>query len=274
MDDIVQKRLLQAGNLVFAFLTIGINIAANALPLNNKNTGVLSDNLPNLFVPSGLTFAIWGIIYVLWIVFALYQARDWISKKDIPMPYLKQIHGFFIISSLANIAWIFLWHYEYPVLCLLPMIILLLSLLAIYQRLGIGKTPVSRNEKLAVHVPFSVYLGWITVATIANVTGALITLGYDGLPLGTQQLWTYLVLAVGVLIGLLVLWQRKDIAYAFVLVWAYFGILIKRLGTDPLFGEQTTIAAVAGFGCLIILIVIALVALQQWKAGCPLIKKT
>jgi len=273
MKEIMMKRLLQTGNLLGACITIVVNIIANALPLNGKYTAELSDNLPNLFVPAGITFAIWGIIYLLWIVFVLYQARDLFSKKDTPMPFLKQIHGLFIVTCIANIAWIFLWHYEYVVFSLIPMVVLLISLLLIYRRLEIGKTPVSRNERLAVHVPFSVYLGWITVATIANVTGALVALGFDSVPLGQQQLWTYLILAVGVIITFLILWQHKDIAYALVVIWAYLGIMLKRLGDDPVFGVQQNIAIAAGVFCAIISIVLLVVLFSQWKQGCPLIQK-
>lgn len=273
MMDLKTKRLLQIGNGVAAVVTIIVNILANALPLNNKFTGELSDNLPNLFVPSGVTFAIWGIIYILWLVFAIYAARDLFQKKDVHMPYLQQIHGLFIVTCVANIAWIFLWHYEYVVVSLIPMVILFLSLLMIYLRLHIGKTPVTLKEKLFVHVPFSVYFGWITVATIANVTGALVDIGYDSLPLGTQQLWTILILIVGAVIGLLVLWQRKDVAYSFVIVWAYFGILLKRLSDDPVFGVQRNLAIIAGVLCAVVLIGIIITMAYRWKKGFPLIKK-
>jgi len=273
MDETQRKRLFQVGNGVFAIATIVVNILANALPLNNKYTGELSDNLPNLFVPSGITFAIWGIIYVLWLVFVLYSGRDLFSKKQINMPYLDKIHGLFILTCLANMTWIFLWHYEYVVLSLLPMVVLFLSLLLIYQRLEIGKTPATIKDTLCIFLPFSVYLGWITVALIANITGALVSLGYSSLDLPVQQLWTLLILIVGTLIGFLVLWRRKDIGYTLVIVWAYFGILLKRLGGDPMFGVQSTIAGATGILCAILIIGIVFIFILEWKKGFPLLKK-
>jgi hypothetical protein len=226
-----KKKVLQAGNILAVIATIIINTIAVVLPLNGKTTQELSDAYPNLFVPAGLTFSIWGIIYVLLIVFALYQARDLFKKEEIPMSFLSQITFLFIVSSIANMAWIFCWHYEQVGLSLLVMIILLFSLLGIYVRLHIGRSTVPMNEKLCVHVPFSVYLGWITVATIANVTAFLVCVSWDGFGL-SELTWTILVISVGTLITLLMLIMRKDIAYSLVVLWAVLGIYIKRT-TSP-----------------------------------------
>jgi hypothetical protein len=222
-----KKKALQTGNILAMIITIAINALAVLLPLNGKTTEYLSDKYPNLFVPAGLTFSIWGIIYILWVVFAVYQARDLFKKDEKEMPFLHQITYLFILSSVANSAWIFAWHYEYVGFSLLIMIILLFSLLAIYLRLNIGRAQVSLMEKLCVHAPFSVYLGWITVATIANVTAFLVSVNWDGFGI-SPLIWTILVISVGVLITLLMLALRKDIAYSIVVLWALLGIWIKR----------------------------------------------
>jgi len=222
-----KKRLLQIGNILAVIITILINTLAVILPLNGKTTQELSDNLPNLFVPAGITFSIWSIIYILWIVFAIYQTRDLFKKEEINMPFLQQITFLFIISSIANSAWIFLWHYEYVALSLLMMLILLFSLLAIYTRLNIGRSIDSMAERLCVHVPFSVYLGWITVATIANITAFLVSVNWDGF--GISELnWTIIIIAVATLLTILMLALRKDIAFSLVVLWAFFGIWMKR----------------------------------------------
>jgi hypothetical protein len=222
-----KKRLLQIGNILAVIITILINVIAVILPLNGKTTQELSDNLPNLFVPAGLTFSIWGIIYILWIIFAIYQARDLFKKEEIDMPFLQKITFLFILSSIANSAWIFLWHYEYVGLSLLMMIILLVSLLTIYTRLNIGRSIGSMAERLCIYVPFSVYLGWITVATIANITAFLVSVNWDGF--GISELnWTIIIIAVATLLTILMLALRKDIAFSLVVLWAFFGIWMKR----------------------------------------------
>jgi hypothetical protein len=251
-----KKRLLQAGNILAMIVTIIVNALAVILPLNGKTTQELSDALPNLFVPAGITFSIWGIIYILWIVFAIYQARDLFKKEEINQPFLQQITFLFVVSSIANSAWIFLWHYEYVGLSLLMLIILLFSLLAIYIRLNIGKSNVTMAEQLCVHVPFSVYLGWITVATIANVTAFLVSVKWDGF--GISELnWTIIIIAVGTLFTILMLALRKDIVFSLVVLWAFFGIWMKRM-TLPNTTADVNVATTIIIA--IILIVVGLLA--------------
>jgi hypothetical protein len=251
-----KKRILQAGNILAVLITILVNALAVILPLNGKTTQELSDALPNFFVPAGLTFSIWSIIYILWIVFAVYQARDMFKKEEIKMPFLSQISGLFILSGVANSVWIYLWHYQHVGLSVLIMILLLCSLLAIYVRLKIGKSSITMKEKLCVHVPFSVYLGWITVATIANVTAYLISIQWDGF--GIDQLtWTIIIIAIGTLLTYLMLALRKDLAFSFVVLWAFFGIWLKRMAQP---NTITDINVATTVSIAIVLIVAGLLA--------------
>jgi len=245
-------QLLQVGNIIAVILTIIVNGLANILPIGGKYTGELSDNIPNLFVPAGLTFSIWGIIYVLIIIFIIYLTKDLFKKEKTTKIFLEKISYFFILASLANIIWIFLWHYEQILLSILAMILLFVSLLVIYLRLNIGIEKVSMKEKLFIHVPISVYIGWITVATIANVTAVLVTIGWDGFGI-SEQIWTILILIVVTLLTLLILVTRRDIAYSLVIIWALLGIIIKRLNTDPIYGVQTQIATTATIAIIVIL---------------------
>ncbi|HIJ08117.1 TPA: hypothetical protein HA274_02050, partial [Candidatus Bathyarchaeota archaeon] len=143
--------------------------------------------------------------------------------------YTERIGWLFILSSLLNIIWLFLWQYEYLAVSTVVMFLLLASLLAIYLRLNVGKSPVPLREKLAVHVPFSVYLGWITIASIANVAVTLVSLNWDGLGIAAES-WAMLVIAVALLIAILVVFTRKDIAYGLVIIWALIGISVNQSG--------------------------------------------
>jgi benzodiazapine receptor len=134
------------------------------------------------------------------------------------------------LSCVANIAWLFLWHYEVFPLTLVAMLSLLLLLIAIYLRLGIGRARVPTAEKWLVHVPFSVYLGWITVATIANVTSLLDYLNWSGWGISPEA-WTVIMLIAGVGIASAVSLTRGDVAYMLVIVWAFAGIAVKHAGT-------------------------------------------
>jgi len=252
-------QLLQIGNIIAVILTIIVNGLANALPIAGKSTGELSDNIPNLFVPTGLTFSIWGVIYVLIIVFAIYLAQDLFKSKKITTPFIEKISFYFILASIANITWIFLWHYEQIIASLLAMLVLFVSLLMIYLRLNIGKESLELKEKLCIHVPISVYIGWITVATIANVTAVLVTISWDGFGI-SQEMWTMALIAIATLLTIIVILTRKDYAYTAVILWALFGIYLKRMSADPMFGVKMEIANTA-LGGIIILIIISIISL-------------
>jgi len=247
--------------------TIIINALAVILPIGGKTTQELSDALPNLFVPAPLTFSIWGIIYVLWVVFAIYQARDVFKKEKAQMPFLFQISWLFILSCVANSAWIFAWQYQQVGLSLIIIIILLLTLIALYLRLDVGRSSVPLKEKLCVHLPFSVYLGWITVATIANVTGYLVSVHWDGLGI-SDVLWTQLVIGVGVFITVLALITRRDIAFSLVVVWALLGIYLKRTTSGFTNSDIATTTLVA-MGIVLIGILAAAVWLLMKRTKKP-----
>lgn len=208
--------------LLTVLATITVNILANALPLNGLNTGEISDRFRVYFVPAGYVFSIWGFIYLGLIAYAVFQALP--SQRE--NPRLQAIAGWAILGGLANIAWIFLWHYEQFVGTLGAMLILLATLIAIYLRLGAGRTRLPPAETWAVRLPFSIYLGWITVATVANVTALLDYLNWNGFGLA-PELWMVIVLAAVLVIAALMNFSRRDVAYAAVLLWALAGIAVK-----------------------------------------------
>jgi hypothetical protein len=217
--------LRQILNLVAVFATIFMNILANALPLNGLNTGEISDRFEVYFVPAGYVFAIWFLIYVGLIAFGVYQALP--SQRE--NPRLVKVGYLFVLSCLANITWLFMWHYEQFVGSLLAMLVLLGLLIAIYLRLGIGRTRVPAAERWLVQIPFSIYLGWITVATVANLTDVLFYLEWDGWGLSAET-WFVIVLGAVAAIATSVALLRSDVAYLLVLVWALIGIALKHAG--------------------------------------------
>jgi hypothetical protein len=211
-----------------------VNGLANALPINGMITGAISDSYPNLFAPTGITFIIWGVIYLLLATYTAYQLglfqKD---KQSINRDLVNKVGTLFAISSVANIGWIFSWHYKIIPLSMLFMLIILFSLMLINIR--INKEKLSSNEKLFVRLPFSVYFGWITIATIANATVLLVSLLGSNLKLLgiSEVVWTIIILLVGLLIGAFTTLKNHDLPYGLVIVWAYLGILIKHLLVQP-----------------------------------------
>jgi len=215
--------LLQSLNVLAFAVTVTVNALASSLALNGRTTAEVSDLYFTLVTPAGYVFSIWGVIYTLLLIFVVFQALP--SQRE--KPFLQQINVLFVLSGIFNVLWLFLWHYDQIVLSVALMFGLLATLIAVYLRLGIGKTSVTLKEKVFVHLPFSVYLGWITVASIANVASALVSIQWNGFGLANDT-WAVLVIAVALLITLAVIATRKDVAYSLVIVWALVGIAVNQ----------------------------------------------
>jgi hypothetical protein len=211
----------QIAVLLTTLLTLTVNGLANALPLNGLNTGQISDSFQVYFVPAGYVFSIWGLIYLGLLAFMVFQALP--SQRE--NPRLQAIGGWVILGNLANAAWIFLWHYQQFPLTLLVMLTLLASLLVIYLRLRTSP-PASRLERWLVDLPFSIYLGWITVATIANVSDVLDYLRWNQFNLADAT-WMVMILFVVVVLAWAMSLRERDAAYLGVLLWALAGIGVK-----------------------------------------------
>jgi translocator protein len=210
-------------NLISAIITIAFNVLAAALPLNGQDTGAISDSFKVLFVPAGYVFSIWGVIYLFWLAFAIYQLLP--SQRQ--NPRLRSIGYWFALSGVLNCLWLVFWHYNVFPLTVAVMLALLAVLIIIYLRLGVGHVQVSAAERWCVDIPFSVYLGWISVAAIANITDLLWYWGWRGAPL-SAEFWAIFLLAAGVVIGWLMALTRRDAGYLAVFVWAFAGIAVKQ----------------------------------------------
>ena len=242
-------------NVILAVGTIVMNILANALPLNGQNTGEISDRFNVLFVPAGYVFSIWGLIYIGLIAYVVFQALP--AQRN--NPRLARVDALFVVASVANVAWLFFWHYNLFLLTLVAMLALLGSLIGIYLALGIGRIAVADAERWAVRVPFSIYLGWVSVATIANVTDVLDFVGWNGWGLEPAA-WAALMLAVGVVLAALVAFTRHDTAFVLVFVWAYIGIALKQAAT-PL------VALVAWPAAIVLALLVAVAATRDRRQG-------
>jgi hypothetical protein len=244
----------QIVTIMVTLLTITVNGLANALPLNGQETGEISDRFDIYFVPAGYVFSIWGLIYLGLIAFSIYQALP--AQKDNPL--LNKIYPAYWVGNLANVVWIFLWHYEFFPLTLVAMITLLVCLIYIYVQISKKGAELDRNQKWFVRLPISIYLGWISVATIANVTQILFYLNWSGWGI-SAAIWAVIMLSIASMLGLLMLWREYDIPYVLVLVWAFVGITNSQADTT-LVANAAWIASIT-----LILAMIAAVVIKLWS---------
>lgn|SRR5690554_1919044 len=224
----MRYRILQLMNISGFIAMVIVNALANSLPIAGKTTGELSAQYPNLFVPAGFTFSIWGLIYLLLAAFVVYQAKGIFSSVKERMTLLNRISWFFFLSSLLNIAWLFAWHYERILLSVIIMLLLLITLITIYLRLNIGVEKRNTAEKILVQIPFSIYLGWISIATIANITAFLTWSNWNRFGL-SEGFWFLVMLAISTILALVVLYRRKDFFFILVVIWAYIGIFARHI---------------------------------------------
>jgi len=231
-------------NLVFFAGMIIMNYLANALPLGGKTTGELSDAYPNLFVPAGITFSIWGIIYLLLAGFGVAQ----FSQRGAPLA--ESLGWLFAVSCLLNGLWIVAWHYEKVPLSLLVMAGLLLTLILINARL--------EDQPLGLtKAAFGIYLGWISIATIANVTALLVRLHWDGFGI-SPEIWTIVMIVAGAAIVSAAILKLANPFLGLAVVWAFAGIILKRSQDSP------SIVAAAAAGILAVAAVTIRAFLKEW----------
>ncbi|MEJ2004391.1 MAG: tryptophan-rich sensory protein [Cyclobacteriaceae bacterium] len=217
-----------------------VNYLANAKPINGLNTGEISDMYPSLFTPAGITFAIWGVIYLLLLAFVIYAAANRYSNDT-------RINALFLVTCICNMAWIFAWHYLQTGLSVLIMLLFLVALIAIYRVLP------SREGKpfWFVRVPFSVYLAWICVATVANISAWLIDMSFNP---SFGQVITAVMIITLLAILYIIQQQQRNWAFSLVVIWALVGILLARTwdqhmlimipaGAGIIFAAWTTIRA-------------------------------
>jgi hypothetical protein len=253
--------------LLAALLFLGVlavNVAANALPLNGVTTGQLSDEIPNLFVPAGLTFAIWGLIYLLLALYVVFVVAESFGRRS-GAAWSVGDATLFCVNEAANIGWIFAWQWRLVPLSLGIMLVILGTLIALEARAtkrlrsGGELAKAKRLPRFVLSVPIRVYLGWIMVATIANVTAFLVKAGWDGFGLD-PRFWTVLVIVVGCALALGFVFTRRAIATPAVVVWAYAGIVIKRLSVDRDYSASVWITALAA--AIVIGLAVILVSLS------------
>jgi hypothetical protein len=232
--------------------SIVINTLSNVFPLNGVSVGNLSNTLFGSvqIIPANYAFAIWGLIYIGLIAFGIYQLQP--SQRE--NPRLRHSGYLLAIACIAQCAWIYLFLDRLFPLSNLAMLGILVPLIVLYQRLGIGRERVSRQERWFIHLPISIYLGWISVATIVNVAIGLYSLKWDGWGIA-PSVWTVVMMAIAAVIAAVVIIQHQDTAYVLVIIWALVAIAIR----------QANIPLIVVIGWLLAIVLMGLNLVTQLK---------
>ena len=232
-------------NLIALLGVLAVNFLAEAIPLNGLTSAQIANRYPDLlYFPANYAFSIWSVIYAFLIAFGIYQVLP--AQRE--NPHLQRIGWLFVVSCIFNAAWLISFHYLQFGLSMVMMIALLITLIAIYLRLGIGVEPVSRATKWLIHVPFSIYLGWITAATITNAAYVLTDAGWGGFGIDAQT-WALIMLTITGILASYIVYTRRDIAYGLVVIWAVTSIAVRH--TDVTIVNLTSIVVSVAIALLI-----------------------
>lgn len=252
--------------LVALLAMLTVNALSSILPINGVTPKEVSDRYPNLFVPAPLTFAIWGVIYILVIAYTLYQFGLFRKRGEaVNATLLNRTAIVFTVSSILNLSWVLAWHYGLLTVSFLLLVLFLITM--IDMRLIIhAQEPLSAKEKWFVRLPFSVYFGWVTIATIAGAVALLVGSGFGGLGL-SEAVWTILILVVGAAIGIATALRFRDIPYLAVFVWAYANILSNHLSPAGFAGKYPGVIATLGVTLAAFVAVIVVLIVTKAKAA-------
>jgi hypothetical protein len=211
--------------VLFSFLaTIVVNALSNVLPIGGNTTQEVANKYPVYFFPAAYVFAIWGLIYLGLTAFIIFY---FIRSGKYKALYRK-IAPWFILSCIANSVWLVLWHTENLFLSVLVILVLLVSLIKIYFEIDKQKANLTSISSLTIKAPFSIYLAWSCVATIANIAGFLFSSGWQNGGLGISAIsWTVIMLIVATVLTSYFVLIKKDIAFGFVIIWAFVGIFVR-----------------------------------------------
>lgn len=225
------KRTLQVANIIALIATVVVNYLSNTGIFNNSTMASVSARYQNFFTPSGYAFSIWGVIYLLLAAFVVYQARGISGRRETPA-VVEKVGWLFVISCVANSAWVMAWLYDFTGLSVLIMIVLLASLWLIIVRTRMEMDVIPIKKIALTWWPFAIYLGWISVALIANIAAWFTKIGWNGFGLSPVA-WTVIMICVAGIVYLGLTWARNLRESAMVGVWALIAVAVANWGTTP-----------------------------------------
>ena len=223
--------------------TLTINVLSNFFPPKGANIGKISNTVFQgvQITPANYAFAIWGLIYIGLIAYGIYQLRS-LQRRD---PTLQRVSLLVIVACVAQIVWVYLFTMMLFWFSVVAMLVILLALIGAYLQLGVGKVRVLRDRLWLAHIPLSIYLGWISVATVVNIASALYISNWDGWGINGTN-WTAIMLVVATVIAAIVAIQRADIAFTCVFIWAYIAIAVRQINNPIILITAVSGAIVLG----------------------------
>lgn len=219
---------------------IAVNALANILPINGYNTGQVSAFYPNTFVPAGFTFSIWGVIYLLLFSYTIGYTYYTLKQKQFPkaFAFIERINNYFLWTCFFNMSWILAWHFLQIELSVLIMLLFLITLIQLFLKSTTIANALTSTQKFILQTPFIVYLGWISVATIANITALLVAYKWTAYSIAPVY-WSAAMILIAIVLAMLILSKFKVVEFALVVAWALWGIYNAQGPSAPMLARIT-----------------------------------
>jgi hypothetical protein len=235
---------------------IAVNALANILPINGYNTGQISAFYPNAFVPAGFTFSIWGVIYLLLLSYTIGFTYYSIKRQQHPKTFIfiERINTYFLLTCVFNMSWIVAWHYLQIELSVLIMLFFLSTLIQLFLKTKSMANDLTLTQRFILQTPFIVYLGWISVATIANITALLVAYKWTALSIAPIY-WSAAMILIAIVLALLMVKKFQVVSFTLVVAWALWGIYNAQGPAAPILARLTAV----GIGLLITAVLIRLI---------------
>lgn len=259
MEKLKKQQSLSILNLIVVLLTIGINYYSQMYGINGSRVGEMSAKYHNLFTPAGYAFAIWGIIFIGLLFFAGYQIYTTIVRKQI-VDFISQAGYWFTIATLGTGLWVIVWLYDYTLISVLVMLLILFSLIKVVINTNMERWKAPAKTIMFCWWPISIFTGWITVATIANISAYLSKIGWDGGPLSATN-WTIVMIVIATLLNIVLIFTRSMREFALVGAWALIAIYARHQNS------YESIAMIALVGAILILASVFLHAFMNRKVN-------
>ena len=227
---------------------IAVNALANILPINGYNTGQISAFYPNAFVPAGFTFSIWGVIYLLLLSYTIGYTYYSLKRQAYPKAFrfIEHVNTYFLLTCIFNMAWIVAWHYLQIELSVLIMLLFLSTLIQLFLKTKSMAHDLTLTQRFILQTPFIVYLGWISVATIANITALLVAYKWTALNIAPVY-WSAVMILIAIVLAAVMLIKFQVVSFTLVVAWALWGIYNAQGPAAPILARITAI----GIGVLI-----------------------
>lgn len=262
------KKVKTLAILNFFFFVIAFTVSnlSQLQVLGGVTNKDISDKYDTVFTPAGLTFSIWGLIYLSLFGFTIYHLirayKD--DVHDDSNQDLLKIGNLFIVNNIATTFWVFAFTYEYLFTSMLLIIIQLITLIKIFINLNLYDNDKTFNNKLFTQFPLTIYFAWLCVANIANISLYLVFINWDGFGI-SPSVWAIVMILVTVVLSAFIVIGKKNPFFGLVVIWALYGIILKRESVDEEAFANIILTAWFGLGLLSVVTAYQLYKIATYK---------